>query len=145
MHSMEQLVDKVAGACQRVYSALGKGHTEAIYHAALEVALRKEAIMYQREVPVPVTFESHMVGQVRMDLIVDHCLIVELKAVTSEVKHAERFQVEAYMDCLRALSRDGAQPIAGLLVNFSQSPTRALELHVRSAEGQWSIITKNHN
>jgi GxxExxY protein len=121
---------RVVDACRTVFSALGKGHSEAVYHAALEVQLRDLGIGYQREVVVPVRFNSHTVGAVRIDLVVEHRLVVELKAVASDLRWAEKCQLDMY---LRTLNSHGRPPLdeedcgttySGILVNFPQGQGR---------------------
>ena len=67
--------------CNRVYSSLGPGYSERIYHNALEVLLRKNNIPYETERIIPVVFEGHTIGNLRGDLIVNTDTIVELKAI----------------------------------------------------------------
>jgi GxxExxY protein len=112
---------RVERACEDVFRALGKGHSEAVYHAAVEVALRELGLRYQREVVVPVKYNDHTVGMVRLDLLVEAALVVELKAVASELRWTEHSQMLMYLRLL-------PPPCAGLLVNFSQSQNRSLEL-----------------
>ena len=94
-----------------VFDTLGPGHTESVYHRALEVAMRLENIQYDSEVVVPVLFRNHIVGNIRCDVIVDG-VILELKAV-SRLNDDHRQQLRNYLKILN-------KPL-GLLVNFGSS------------------------
>ena len=64
-----------------IYKTLGPGHSERIYHNAMEVSLRKHNIQYETERIVPIIYEGHTIGNMRADLIIDNSLVIELKAV----------------------------------------------------------------
>lgn len=98
--------------CNIVYTALGPGYSERVYHNAMEVLLRNHGIPYETERIIPVTFLGHTIGNLRGDLIVDQKIIVELKAVKS-LTPQNQFQAENYI-------RLTGIPQA-LLVNFPQS------------------------
>jgi len=71
----------VIECAMRVYSALGPGLTERIYAAALLDELQMRGVGVAREVPVEVVYEGRDVGSLRLDLVVDGVIVVELKAV----------------------------------------------------------------
>ena len=96
-----------------VFEILGPGHTESVYHRAVEVSLRLRGGQYDSEVVVPILYMDHVVGNIRCDLIVDG-VIVELKAVT-KITPDHRQQLLNYLKILKK-SR-------GLLVNFGTSLT----------------------
>jgi len=96
----------------QVYSTLGPGFSESVYHNAMEVLLRKNNINYETERIIPIVFEEHTIGNLRADLIVDNNLIVELKAVRT-INCAMKTQVKNYMKLT------GIQQ--GLLINFPHS------------------------
>lgn len=94
-----------------VYTQLGAGYSEAVYHRAFEVMLRKNGIQYETERIVPIVFEGHVIGNVRCDLIVGDT-IVELKSI-SKLRDQEKQQITNYLK-LTGMKR-------GLLVNFGPS------------------------
>lgn len=75
--------NQIRDICNKVYTTLGPGHAECVYHRATEVSLRDMNIPYQTEVNVPIVYEKHTIGNFRVDLIVNHQIIVELKAIRS--------------------------------------------------------------
>ena len=96
---------------QYVYTSLGSGLSERVYHNAMEVMLRKNNIQYETERIVPIYFEGHVIGNTRADLIVDGNIILELKAVRTINKSMED-QTRNY---LRQTGIDKA-----LIINFPQ-------------------------
>jgi len=112
--------ESVKAIAHRVWSQLGSGFSERVYHNAMEVGLRQSGIPYQTERIIPVMFDGHAIGNIRADLIVNSNLIVELKSVRS-LKDEHRIQARMYMRLL-------AIPDA-MLINFGES----LELEHLSA------------
>jgi GxxExxY protein len=93
-----------------VWESLGPGYSEAVYHTAFEVALRKRGISYETERIIPVSYEGQNVGHVRADLIIGDT-VIELKSV-SRLTDQFRIQIKNYMRLL-GLSK-------GYLINFPQ-------------------------
>tara|TARA_R110002074_G_scaffold83859_5_gene186413 strand:+ start:2325 stop:2693 length:369 start_codon:yes stop_codon:yes gene_type:complete len=79
-------MDNIQEYAQHIYSTLGAGLSERVYHNAMEVMLRKNNIQYETERIVPIHFEGHVIGNTRADLIVDGSLVLELKAVKTVTK-----------------------------------------------------------
>ena len=97
------------GVFFEVYNELGGGFLESVYQRALRIALVQAGLRVAVEVPVPVYFRGEAVGDFRADLMVDDCVLLELKAVSS-LDAAHDGQVLHY---LRATSLE-----VGLLLNF---------------------------
>jgi GxxExxY protein len=93
------------------HSALGPGFLESIDQRALALELKKQGIPFATEVDVEIMYEGRSIGRHRLDLVVDHRVIVELKTV-EELGKAHYAQVRSYM-------RATGLPVA-LLVNFSK-------------------------
>src|SRR4051812_31637533 len=74
------LSERVIGAAMEVHSALGAGLTESMYERALCRELELRGIQFSRQVPLPVEYKGVGIGDVRIDLLVEGQLIVELKA-----------------------------------------------------------------
>jgi GxxExxY protein len=107
LHS--QVTEKVIGVFFEVYNELGGGFLESVYQQALRIALMQAGLLVAVEVPVPVYFRGEVVGNFRADLMVNDCVLVELKAVAA-FDRAHDGQVLHY---LRATSLE-----VGLLLNF---------------------------
>ena len=97
----------------QVYNELGGGFLESVYQAAFAMALRQAGLAVDAEVPVSVFFRGVVVGDFRADLVVDGCVLLELKAV-STLDRAHEGQTLNY---LRATKFETA-----LLLNFGPRP-----------------------
>jgi GxxExxY protein len=64
-----------------VYDTLGSGHSERVYHNAMEVSLRGLNIPYESERHVPIYYKDHVVGMARADIIIGRTTVLELKSV----------------------------------------------------------------
>jgi GxxExxY protein len=82
-----------------IFKSLGCGHTESIYHRALEVSLRKIGLNYDSERVIPLFYQNRYVGYVRADLIVEDKLVIELKSsiVTKSTIDDSVNQCKCYM------------------------------------------------
>ena len=99
-----------------VHKTLGPGLLEAIYEDCLVYEIRKRGGVIERQVPVPVIYDGMTVGRgLRLDLLVDACVIVELKTV-SEFKNVHTAQLLTY------LKLTGLR--LGLLINFNVATIR---------------------
>ena len=92
-----------------IWTSLGPGYSESVYHCAFEVALRDQEIPYETERILPVFYQGQNVGHVRADLIIDRRWVVELKSV-SKLNETYRVQTRNYLRLL-GLS-------VGYLINF---------------------------
>jgi len=103
------MADDVRSISQSIWSALGPGYSERVYHNAFEVELRKRNIPYETERIIPVNYEGYNVGNVRSDLIIDHKIVIEIKAV-SRMTEQFRIQIQKYMELTKCKE--------GYLINF---------------------------
>jgi len=116
VHPLFQKADRtsheVIGAAIEVHRHVGAGLIESIYERCLlrELELRSIACLTQRSVHIEykgLVFDEAL----RLDVLVDNCLLVEIKAV--EVLHPfAKAQLFSYMKLLNV-------PI-GLLINFHE-------------------------
>ena len=96
-----------------VYNALGPGLLESVYEKALLQEMKIRGLRVQSQVPVQLIYKGVCVGNdLRLDLIVEDMLIIELKSVESLLPVHFK-QVRTYMKLL--------DKSAGLLVNFDVS------------------------
>lgn len=101
---------RVIGAAIEVHRIKGAGLIESIYHKCLTRELVLQGIPFETERIVPVEYKGHRFDEpLRLDLIVDNCLILELKAV-EHVLPIHKAQLLSYMKLLDI-------PL-GLLINF---------------------------
>jgi len=80
-----------------VHSELGPGLLESIYEEAAAKELTAQGFHVERQVPVPVFYKGECLqNDLRLDLIVDDCIILELKSVTEYRKLFEK-QLYTYL------------------------------------------------
>ena len=102
----------VIGCCIEVHKGLGPGFLESVYHRALEIELAHNAIPFETQEELAISYRGRFVGDHRLDLLVDGRLVVELKTV-EKLNKDHYAQVKSYM---KAADRK-----VGLLVNFAGS------------------------
>lgn len=79
---VERVGKTVLDAAYRVHSVLGPGLLESVYEIALTHVLRKNNIVVDAQVLLPIMFEGEQLESgLRLDMCVQNCVIVELKAV----------------------------------------------------------------
>ena len=108
--TVDKLIYEAIGACYEVYNALGPGLLESVYEKALMQELKIRGLSVKSQVPVDIVYKGVSVGaDLRLDIIVEDTLIIELKSVESLLPVHFK-QVRTYMRLL--------DKTAGLLVNF---------------------------
>ena len=107
-----ELISKVLDAATAVHRQLGPGLLESVYELALMVELKSMGISAQKEVEVPVYYRGECLGTgFRADIIVENCLLLELKAV-DELNAVHQAQIMTYLKLLRFKR--------GYLLNFNR-------------------------
>src|SRR5215469_9362509 len=79
---IERVGASIVDAALKVHRALGPGLLESVYEACLahELSLRGHSL--QRQLPIPIIYEGlRLEVGLRLDLVVDSDVIVEIKAV----------------------------------------------------------------
>jgi GxxExxY protein len=115
-HSFEELSHEVLGACVEVQRVLGLHCMEVDYQRALEIAMKKRGLQFQREVEVPIVFEGELVSRRRVDFVVWH----DEQELILETKARAALLPEDVEQCLLYLKQGGYHIC--LLVNFGQKP-----------------------
>lgn len=78
----ERIGKLVLDAAYHVYTALGPGLLESVYEACIVYELRENGLYVETQVDVPVTYKGvQLENGLRLDLLVEKCVIVEIKAV----------------------------------------------------------------
>jgi len=74
----------VVDAAMKVHTVLGPGLLEAAYRVCLAHELRKRELAVRREVRMPVRYDGVVLDfAYRIDLLVEGCVVVEIKAVST--------------------------------------------------------------
>jgi|SRR5688572_3110506 len=107
------VTDKILRVFYDVYNELGHGFLESVYHRSLVLALQSVGLNTCSRVDIPVWFRGHQVGQFQADILVENCVLLELKAARA-LDSSHRAQLLNY---LRATDIE-----VGLLLNFGERP-----------------------
>jgi GxxExxY protein len=108
---LNEITEKIIGYAYAVANRLGCGFLEKVYENAMCVELRRAGLAVLQQHPIPVTWRGEIVGDYFADLLVEGCVIVELKTVKTfdEVHTAQ---------CLNYLKATGVRIC--LLLNFAK-------------------------
>lgn len=109
----QEITDKIIKAFYEVYNTLGHGFLEKVYHNALLIELAKFGFELKGQYPIKVYYEGKLVGDYFADIIVNDCVILELKAKEAICEEHE-YQLINY---LKATEIE-----IGLLLNFGKKP-----------------------
>lgn len=76
----EGLTRSAIGAFYAAYNKLGYGFLEQVYVGGLVIELKKRGLHVAREVFIPVRYDGEIVGTYKADILVEHRLVIEVKA-----------------------------------------------------------------
>jgi len=93
----------------KVHSTLGNGFQEVIYQRAMAIEMTKIGLDFQRELEMPIYYDSKQIGTRRVDFLVEGKVMLELKAVTA----LEDVHLAQAINYLEAYGLE-----VGLLINF---------------------------
>ena len=111
MDNTDSLTYKIIGCAMEVYKQLGPGLLESVYEQALIHELKLNDIPVESQVEIKVNYKGiNITDNLRLDLLVDDSVIVELKSV-EELKPIHHKQLLTY---LRLMDKK-----VGLLINFN--------------------------
>jgi iron complex transport system substrate-binding protein len=110
MRGLNSVSGKIVDAAFHIHCTLGPGLLESVYEAVLAHELKKRGLKVERQKPVPIVFEGLRFDEgFRADLLVEDCIIVELKSV----EELSRLHSKQLLTYLRLLDYR-----LGLLINF---------------------------
>jgi GxxExxY protein len=113
----DPLTKRILAAAIAVHRELGPGFLESIYEEALAIAFAEAGLVAERQKIIPVFYREHIVGEHRLDFLVDRTVVVELKATSAfDARHFA--VVRSYLTAARCE--------VGLLLNFA-TPTLAIK------------------
>ena len=109
--TINEITYQIRGAIYDVYTELGPGLLESVYEEALVYELQERGLSVERQKRVPIIYKGiEMSADLRLDIIVEDEVIVELKSV-EEMKKVFAKQLLTY---LRLMNKR-----IGILVNFN--------------------------
>ena len=107
---VKQLSYDITGYAISVHKCLGPGLLESIYEKCLKYELEKNGHRVVQQLIVPVEYDELLIDvDLKVDLFVDKCIVIELKTV-EQILPIHEAQLLTYMKLLSAPQ--------GLLINF---------------------------
>lgn len=106
-----EITEKVIGAAIEVHRHLGPGLLESAYEECLCFELNHRGLRFQRQLASPIRYKEILLeSSYRIDLLVEDCIVVEVKSVESMVAvHAAQLLTYLKLSNKRV----------GLLINFN--------------------------
>ncbi|MEI9958707.1 MAG: GxxExxY protein [Ferruginibacter sp.] len=108
-YKYSDVTEKILRAAMNVHGVLGNGFQEVIYQRALEIEFRLLGLNFSREVNMPIFYKGTLVGERRVDFLVEGKICVELKAVI-QLENVHLAQGKNYLEAFNLE--------IGLLINF---------------------------
>jgi len=107
----EEITKEIIGSAIDVHRELGPGLLESAYEECLVYELNKKKLNVERQKPIPIIYKDiKLECGYRADLIVENCVIVELKSL-DVINPVHEAQILTYMRF--------ADKRVGLLINFN--------------------------
>ncbi len=106
---IEELIKQIIQCAYKVRTKLSAGYLESVYLNALLIELHDNGLKAEKEVPITVHYNNHIVGEFHADIIVENAVIIELKA-TQHLSITNEAQLVNYLTATDIEH--------GLLINF---------------------------
>jgi GxxExxY protein len=107
----DEIAAVIVDAAFQVHRRLGPGLLESVYETCLSYEISRRGYRVERQVPVPIVYDNLTFDEgFRLDLLVENCIICELKAVEKE-NPVWQAQLLSYMKLT-------GKPL-GFLINFN--------------------------
>ncbi len=108
---LNKLTEKIIGIAIKVHKTLGPGFVEKIYEKALAHELKKAKLNFMNQATIKVQYDALLLGNQRIDFIVENDVIVEIKSATNIIKIFE-YQMLSYLKT--------SNKRVGLILNFGR-------------------------
>jgi len=117
VEDLDRLTEQVIGCAIAVHDQLGPGLLESVYTECLLIELRLNGLRVERERQVPIVYRGQTIrGRLKLDLLVEDRVIIEVKAV-------EKSNPVFIAQLVTYLKLTGVP--AGLLLNFNMVTLKA--------------------
>ncbi|MCX6274738.1 MAG: GxxExxY protein [Bacteroidetes bacterium] len=126
-----EITGRIIQGFYKVYNTLGYGFLERVYENAMQIELMEMNLTVITQSPIKVFYKMNEIGLYYADLLVNGCVIVELKAAESLCEEHEA----QLINYLKATEIE-----VGLLLNFGKEP----EIKKKAFSNRYKIIS-NHN
>lgn len=117
-HPSQDFIEILLSYANDIYTTLGSGFSEVVYHKAFAIHLRENQIPYESESAIPIKYRGHYIGSVRSDIILhrptskEPFFVIEFKATVKPPGSPEIAQLKTYLKNLDLKN--------GLIINFPQ-------------------------
>lgn len=108
----KELCDVVIGCAIEVHKALGSSYMEKLYERALLIELSQSNIHAVSQVPLQVSYKNYVIGDYKLDIVVEDKVILELKACSKIIPVHEA-------QLLQYLAATGLH--VGYIINFGSN------------------------
>ena len=125
------LTDRIIAAAIRVHRELGPGFLEGMYEEALAIEFAAASIAFERQKLLPVFYREHLIGEHRLDFLIEQKVILELKAISA----LEDIHFAIVRSYLKAANLNDA-----LLLNFATT-----RLTVKRVGREYHPVTKGED
>ena len=109
----EELTGRIIACAIEIHKVLGPGFLESIYESAMVVELKRAGLKVESQRLLPIFYREVLVGEHRLDLLVEDKIVVELKAISG----LEDIHFAIVRSYLKAVGLEH-----GLLLNFATMP-----------------------
>lgn len=114
-----QISELVLEAAEHAQSTLGVGHSEVTYEKVIENYLYDKRIPTRRQVRFFEQVNHDIIQTGILDLEVDRCILLELKAGLADITQDNRIQLNRYMNSARKTYI--ARPLIGMIILFAKN------------------------
>lgn len=104
------ITERIIKCAIAVHRELGPGLLENVYEEAMDIECSLDGLTVQRQMKMPIVYRNKMIGEYRLDMLVNDLVVVEIKSV-------ERFDPVFEAQVLTYLKITGKR--VGLLINFN--------------------------
>ncbi len=107
----KNLTEKIIGCAYQIHNKMGFGFLESVYEKCLMIELKKAGLEAKAQHPITVYYDTAVVGEFLVDILVEDAVILELKSVRRVVKTHE-------VQLVNYLTATGKN--VGLIINFGE-------------------------
>jgi GxxExxY protein len=111
LHS--KITEQIIKAYYKVYNKLGYGFLEKVYENAMMIELQRLDLVCEKQKSLNVSYDGLIIGEYYADIIVNECVIIELKAAENLCQEHE-CQLVNYLKA--------SEIEVGILLNFGKRP-----------------------
>lgn len=108
---LNEITKRIIGIAIKVHKTLGSGFIEKIYEKAINYELSRNGLGYQNQKIIKVQYENLLLGNQRIDFLIENEIIVEIKSV-SEINQIHSAQMLSYLKSIHKK--------IGLILNFAK-------------------------